>query len=1096
MDDSHKNFITLKSKLTPPRIDATVERRRLTDLLQDMDKYKLVSITAGPGYGKTTLAAQACRRSGIKTVWYRLDESDNDAITWMYYLIDGIRRHFKSFGSKTLARIQSTQNFHTELHSLWTILLHEIELSIDEPLIIVLDDFHLIQGREEIRRTIGFILEHLPDGMHMVITGRTTPDINLSRLIAQRDVIVIGEKELTFTPSEISKLYQQIFHLSLSDDGPLILEKKTNGWAAGLVLLHFSIRNKTVGLEQPQGFLSAADSLFEEYIEENIYKLLPTETIAFLLQTSLLSRLEVNICNRLLGIDNAGEILQQLETSHMFTFVSEYERSTYHYHNIFKNFLRNKLTTSMNRADLNNLYCKAAALLQENNDFNGAIRCFLNAGEFEAASGLLIEKGFAMIEGGQINQVLTHCGKIPAHLLGKKPWIIYLVAVASIRQGKLQEAFDSFEQAGKLFECNQDSYGIGLCRTYLAVLHNVRGDFTKAEETLSEIERRSPPNPETHLDSLAASIFMNIRIGNLQAADQYFDQAQAIINSLGKNPKAAVVYYSYSYRFFSTDNAHELLYYGRKTWHNASRFNKYRLMALSCNMISYAYFVQGEYDLSYSEAQKGIQIFESSGSSGIAYAMCHIHAAWAMIGKENLSAAADHCNQGMKISSNIQSDWTNALIYATACFIQVKMGDLDQAEVLIVKAREFIDHTQLGFEKSVLKVIFALVLLLKGRADESAILIRSTRKYPFYSKILRRWIELIQVRVNWQSGRLKNAKEILAGILGKLSPDEKDYFLMDQQDWIIPLLVEVYADRHTQKQITTLLTTFKTENLKVLQELSTGEKGPSRTAARSLLKALSLNAIDDLHIRCFGTFTLTRSDHEITCQNWVSTKARTLFKYLALHFPSGFISKDKLLEMLWPDQDPFVTTKRLHVALSTIRKVLEPELARGDVSSYLHREKDAYRLTLGKNGSVDAVLFDQLLTKARETENSEKKLARYLFAERLYRGELFEDEPYSQWCMEHREAYRRKYVSLLVNIADNYQAAGKPAECIEYLRRVLELDDCAEEIYCRLMSLYHQTGNRIMAKKTYQSCKQRLQVELDCPLSNKTEELYSHIMSG
>lgn len=1097
MNDFYKNIITLKSKLAHPRIDVTMQRHRLNALMQDIHHYKLVSITAGAGYGKTTLAAQACQWLGVKTVWYRLDASDNDAITWIHYLIAGIRQYFESFGTITLERIQSTQKLNAELRSLWTVFLHEIEQSIDEPLIIVLDDFHLVQGNEEVKSTISFLLEYLPEGVHLVLIGRTALDINLSTLIVRREAVVIREKDLTFTADEISELYHQIFQLPLSDKELEILEKKTNGWAAGLVLFHFSIHSqKGIEVEKQLDFLTGTEILFEEYIEENIFKLLPLETVAFLIKTSILPHLEVKLCNQLLEIDNADEILQQLENRHLFTFSSESERHTYHYHNLFRDFLRSKLTASMNRVDQNQLYCKAAGLLQESNDSNEAIRCYIRAEKYETASKLLVKSGFGMIENGQINQVLMHCNNIPLYLLDKNQWLQYLIGVALNRQGKFHEAFESFERACKLFQCAQDQYGRGLCLTHLAGISNARGDFTKAEEILNEIQKNPPPTSEYSLETLANLIFMKIRIGDLQAADQYFDQAETIIASLGKTSLAAGIYFCYGFRFFESDDACSLFHYGRKAWNSASQFNQHKIMAISCTMISYAHFIQGEYDLCFNEALKGIRILEKLNAFGMGYAMCHIHAAWAMLGKDDFSAAAEHCNLSLKVCNEIQNDLTLSFIHATACYVQVKLGDLDKAEASILKAKEIIEDTELELEKDNFKLSLAWILLLKGRTDESAVLIQADPKRPSKSKIMQRWRDLVHARLIWQTGHLTAAKEKLGAVLEKLSADEKDFFLIDQQDWIIPLLVEIYADGQTQKQITTLLSYFKPEQLKVLQELSKNDAIHTRTASKSLLKALSRNNIDDLHIRCFGTFTLRRGDLEITSEKWVSAKAKTLFKYLALHSSFGFVSKDKLLEMLWPDQDPAFTTNRLHVALSTIRKVLEPELTKGEPSVYLHRKKSGYRLKLGKSGFVDVFLFEQLLADAQTAKNTKEKFKLYLSAEKLYRGQLFEDDPYSQWCIGPREAYQEKYIKLLVNIADHYLSAQMHTKCIEYLWRVLEIDDCAEDIYCRLMSLYHQIGNRFMVKKTYQKCKNKLEVELDCPLSDTTEQLYQCIVSG
>ncbi len=1059
-----------------------------------------MGIIAGAGYGKTTLAAQACQVLKVQAVWYRLDRSDNDFITLIRYLVAGIRQYYTSFGVMTLERIGMMEELRGELRSLCTEFLFEAEEEVEDHLVIVLDDFHLIQRNLEVKEAIDYLLTNLPEKIHLFMTSRTPLEIDLSSLIVKREAVVISERELAFTDDETSTLYRNFFNSSLSDVELGLLQNKIEGWAAGLVLFIFSLNHhKETNVVQQLNRLNCGTHFFEEYIEENIFKLLPAETRVFLIQTSILSRLEVGLCNQLLGIDNAEEILNRLEKCHLFTFVSDHQHQTYYYHHLFRDFLKNKLKQQIDPGSLNQLYHRIARLWEERNEYFEAISCYLCAQTYGTAAKLLVKDGFRMVDNGQVNQVLFFCRQIPHDKLEENLWLMNLLGAAQLRGGKRKDAWDTFKKVRERFEGHEDIEGVGFCLTCLADLYCTFGDFNKAEEIFKYMLTHMPQSSISYRFSLNSLIFISSRMGKLEVADDYRRVSEQDPALQKETPMAAFSFASYAFRFLLSGDVSQVIHYSGKVWNIASHHDIKQLMVTSCQLMAAGFFLQGDYQKCHETADEGIRISEKYSLLNLSHTWCHLTAAWALIAKENYSEALEHCKQSLTISKAHQFFWFKAYAYLSISHILVKKDDLDGAEVSARKALEVIQKPgfELDEDKNYFNLPLAYVLLLKGRLNEANELVKSLKKHSFGSKIACRWLSLYFAGWHWYNGRFDSAKKELKVVLENLHVNERDYFLSDQQDWITPFLVEIYANGHHQKQITTLLSSFFPRQLKVIHELSQSESPNIRTAAKYLNRVLSYShgRLPDLYVRCFGSFKVMRGEYEIASGNWTSGKAKTLFKYLALYSGAGFISKDRLLEMLWPDQDPAVTTKRLHVALSTIRKILQPELARGEPSGYLLREKDGYKLTFGKNGFVDTIIFERLLKDADETKDSLKKLSLFLSAEKLYSGPLFDDDPFCQWCLGPREKYQNKYIQLLIRIADHYEEEKHLSKCIEYLCRALEIDDYAEEIYFRLMSLYHDSGNRLMVKKTYEACKNKLEVELECPLTEKTEALYRQIMS-
>ena len=82
----------LNIKLTAVESGNSYKRRRLIDQLGYILQKKIALVTAGAGWGKTTLIAQTVGEMEWDKVWYRLDESDNDFAAFIRYLVAGIQR--------------------------------------------------------------------------------------------------------------------------------------------------------------------------------------------------------------------------------------------------------------------------------------------------------------------------------------------------------------------------------------------------------------------------------------------------------------------------------------------------------------------------------------------------------------------------------------------------------------------------------------------------------------------------------------------------------------------------------------------------------------------------------------------------------------------------------------------------------------------------------------------------------------------------------------------------------------------------------------------------------------------------------------------
>ncbi len=188
----------LKSKLCcPPRFESIRRCGRRSFAETILDK-RLTTVTAGAGYGKITLIAQALNGVDARLLWYRLDADDGELSTILSYLVTGVREIFPDFGGAvTIDRLgESSDTAEGEASLRW--LLAELESCLEGDLVIVLDDFHRVQACAAIKEALNFFLRFAASALHVILISRASIPLALSRLKAQRQLLEITSADLVF----------------------------------------------------------------------------------------------------------------------------------------------------------------------------------------------------------------------------------------------------------------------------------------------------------------------------------------------------------------------------------------------------------------------------------------------------------------------------------------------------------------------------------------------------------------------------------------------------------------------------------------------------------------------------------------------------------------------------------------------------------------------------------------------------------------------------------------------------------------------------------------------------------------------------------
>jgi LuxR family maltose regulon positive regulatory protein len=218
-------------KITIPAEAPRISRPRLLNTLHgSLNSCTSTIINGRAGTGKTLLVSDFARRSGRAVAWYKLDASDTELSVFFNYLLGAVGRHRPGFGEQTLMPLIEAASLE-DIPVLAEAFVYELLESAGEPLLIVLDDLHLVYDAEWVVPFFRRLLPLLPVEAHMLITGRSLPPAPLWRMRSKQTLCVVEETVMLFTLKEAEKLCA---HYGLAPERAASALQQSRGRAAAL----------------------------------------------------------------------------------------------------------------------------------------------------------------------------------------------------------------------------------------------------------------------------------------------------------------------------------------------------------------------------------------------------------------------------------------------------------------------------------------------------------------------------------------------------------------------------------------------------------------------------------------------------------------------------------------------------------------------------------------------------------------------------------------------------------------------------------------------------------------------------------------------
>ena len=324
--------------VVPAALSMEIDRPHLHTVLDKAGQGRLTIVSAGPGWGKTTAVAAWARnrpdRGSSSPAWLSLEPADDSPTGFWALFLQAIRQSGALPPGHALADVTLSGGFSDEV----LLTLFRSLAGLEEPLAIVMDDFHVIEDAQILSAVTDLTSHDLP--VHLILLTRFAPQLPLHRLRVSGDLTEVTAHDLAFDAQAVDTLAAQVESLHLTPSQVSAVLERTEGWPAGvrLATLHLSGPRASTGLD---GF--GVDRSVAEYLTAEVLARHSADMRDFLLRTSIASIVTAPLADAIAPGGNALARLEQLERANQFVVAVDRERTSFRYHPLFRDMLQSLL---------------------------------------------------------------------------------------------------------------------------------------------------------------------------------------------------------------------------------------------------------------------------------------------------------------------------------------------------------------------------------------------------------------------------------------------------------------------------------------------------------------------------------------------------------------------------------------------------------------------------------------------------------------------------------------------------------------------------------------------------------------------------------
>lgn len=1067
----------LLTRLAPPPQQARLlARRRVDEALAAALDYPWTLMIAPAGSGKTTALSSFAAHGGWPAAWLRLSANDDPALLLLHLAACW----------RTVVPLDE-QPFVAALErggspmALLDVLISAVSARLDDETLLILEDYHLIDERPELRELIERLIDSLPLRLHLVLSTRAEPQLEGFQTAAVRgELLRLTQADLAFDAAEAQAFFA-LYERYVPEDCAA-LTALCRGWPLALQALAQSGGPLPQTADAPQ-----FAPLLDPYFSSQVLNVQPQPLQELLLYAAALRSIDLAACAALPLLQHLRGELARLPRAGLF--VETAPTGEWVFQPLFLAFLRRAAAQRL--GDLRALHLEAAAYYRQRGDEVDDVYHLLAGGQVRQAAETLERQGVCWTAPGRAELLLELAERLRDQA-GERPRLLEAIAVAQRQLGRFDEALALYERAEQAYQQHNDREG------------RVRALRGRAEVYLDTVQ----PAPAGALLKQALKLLPRER--HAERADILLLQAENWANHGRADVALLIEAAAHRLRDGSAEQADPsgasmrdaagrermlparlLLRSGRLQEARAQleeRLSPSLGAATAAHrepplLLAFTYTLLGNSARALALARRGL-LEAQQGGSKITEAVAHMRLghAYQVVTPLDAATANRHYLEALALAQDGGVARTRAEGYLGLALLHGHGGDLAAAEAATAEGLALAEVAGDTWVAALLWLALGGAGVAAGVEGAPEWLEQARQRFvrggdEFGQAMVDLWIAIWHV----QHAEEPQARARIAALLGRARRLGYDgpltgpsLFGPRDLPMLVPLLLRGRAHpEHGAYARQLLRQSFPT----IAGDESIGEYHPGYT----------------LRIQMLGTFRVWRGMREIQARDWQRDKARQLLQLL-LTYRGHWLQREQICAWLWPDNDLEAAEKQFKVTLNALNTALEPLRPPRVEPFFIRRQGLAYSFAPSYGCWIDVDEFELRLNAASSLQGDAEAFRRNLHsAVQIYRGDYLAESLYDAWTIEERERLLARYLTTTTALADDLARNGRPHQAIQLCELVIQRDRCYEEAYQVLMRAHYLAGSRSQALRCYARCAQALQTELDIEPLPDTTRLYEQI---
>ncbi|HYN89113.1 MAG TPA: tetratricopeptide repeat protein, partial [Ardenticatenaceae bacterium] len=985
-----------------------LSRPRLLELLRGLLDYKLILVVAQAGYGKTSLLLDFVHRVELPVCWLALDELDRDLHRFLVHFIAALAQRFPGFGRQSLAILENGSSGTPDVSRLVTTIVNELYEQVGQRFLLVLDDYHLVDGSGEVGRFVSQFIQSVDENCHLVIASRallTLPDLPL--MVSRSQVAGLDSGDLAFRPDEIQAFVLQNYRATISDAIAEELAVETEGWIAGLLL---STQAMWQGMPDRVRTARASGVGLYDFLAHQVLDQQPAPIRQFLLRTSLLEEFDATLCTAVLGpvTGRNGQdwhgLVESVLRHNLFVLPVGEDGSWLRYHHLFRDFLQARLAHE--RPDEAQVILRRLAdFYRERKEWDRAHAVYRRLGDMGAVAGLIEDAGSSLVARGRFATLGAWLDGIPAEVFAARPELISLRATVVMVLGEPSRALSLLDHAAAAFEAAGNLPRLARTLTRRSVAHRFLGSY---EAALADADRvLALTQDDDSLCVLQAEALRTkgtslARLGRLNEATMQLSEALAAYRALREEANVAILLMELGVVYQNVGR------YKRALAHYESALDSWRCsenmgaQANVLNNLGVLYHLHGDYERAADLLEEALANARRGGDGRVeAFSLASLGDLY--IDLDAPTAAQAAYALARDTAERIENGFLLFYLDVVQASAARMRGELDRAADLLDAARRRASRSDSNLEVGLYAVEAGRLVLARDEA---------LRAVSHLEEACRRFLEgsqpvesararLLLAVANYDAGRIPLAFEYLDKAFSLASTLETNHRLVIAGREAKTVLTAAQADPVLGRKASQLLE----QVIRFEQRIPT-----LRRRLRGKVSTVPF-APPKLIIRALGRTQVLVDTVPVTSAEWESPLARDLFFYL-LNYPGG-LDSEELAAVFWPDDSPTERELKFKKTLSRLCGALGPQMILCDGERYWFNREGDYE--------YDVESFRRNVGQAQTAIDIKERATAYAEAVQLYRG-VYLPGVGSEWVRTERERLRQTYVESLVTLAELHLA--------------------------------------------------------------------------